>query len=276
MALTVHPNLVQGSEEWLAARRGMVTASTVGQLIATRTLGAAEYDCPACNTSAGDPCVSVAKGKAGAVLKNIHPDRAEYARQQNTTVIEPASGDYLRSLALLLAAERITGWSDPIRITDDMWRGIDDEPKARDVYSEHYAPVEQVGFMVEDKWGFQLGYSPDGLVGDDGLIEIKSRRSKTQLATILADEVPADNIAQLQCGLLVSGRQWIDYVSFCGGMPLFTKRVYPQPEWHAAIIQAAITFEETVTGMIRRYEHTTTGLPMTEREPEFTNTELKL
>lgn len=276
MTLTVHPNLVQGSEEWLAARRGMVTASTVGQLVSTRALGAADFDCPACNTSAGDPCVSIAKGKTGAVLKNMHPDRAEHARQQNITVVAPAESDYSRSLALLLAAERINGWTEPVRITDDMWRGIDDEPKARDLYAEHYAEVDEVGFMVEDQWGFQLGYSPDGLVGDDGLIEIKSRRSKTQLATILADSVPADNMAQLQCGLLVTGRKWIDYVSYSGGMPLYVKRVYPQPEWHTAIIQAVVLFEETVTSMVRRYTTATEGLPMTEREPEFTNTELKL
>jgi hypothetical protein len=81
--------------------------------------------------------------------------------------------------------------------------------------------------MVRDDWGFSLGYSPDGLVGDDGLIEVKCRRQKKHLQTILADEVPPENMAQLQCGLLVSGREWIDYVSYCGGMPMYVKRVYP-------------------------------------------------
>ena len=269
MALTVHPNLVQGSEEWLEQRRGLITASAVGQLITTRTLGAIEFDCPACSTSAGDPCVSVAKGKTGAVLKNMHPDRAEFARQQNTTVITPADGDYARNLTLVLAAERITGWSDPIRMTDDMIRGVEDEPFARAVYAEHYAPVEEVGFMTEDRFGFSIGYSPDGLVGEVGLIEIKSRRAKKQLETVLNDEVPEANMAQIQCGLLVSGREWCDYISFCGGMNLFVKRVYPKPEWQSAIIQAAIAFEETVTEMIRTYRARTSGKPMTERRVEL-------
>jgi hypothetical protein len=119
-----------------------------------------------------------------------------------------------------------------------MLRGIEDEPRAVEVYSEHFAPVTTVGFMVRDDWGFSIGYSPDGLVGDDGLIEVKSRRAKKHLTTILADEVPVENMAQLQCGLLVSGREWIDYVSYCGGMPLYVKRVEPDQRWFDAITAA--------------------------------------
>lgn len=263
MTLTIHPELVQGSDEWHDQRRGLITASAVGQLIAARKLAAIEYDCPACHVTAHEPCVS--KLKAGAVMKTLHPERGERAREENITVLEPATGDVARNLTLLLAAERITGWTDPTYISDDMWRGIDDEPKAREKYAEHHAPVTIAGFITEDRWGFTIGYSPDGLVGDDGLIEIKSRRSKVQLATVLADEVPAENMAQLQCGLLVSGRQWIDYVSYCGGMPLWVKRVYPQQEWFDAIEQAARAFEATVADMISRYRTSTAGLPLTER-----------
>jgi hypothetical protein len=67
--------------------------------------------------------------------------------------------------------------------------------------------------MRRDEDGWTLGYSPDGLVGDDGLIEIKAPRAKTHLRTILADEVPAHYMAQCQAGLLVTGRKWIDFVS---------------------------------------------------------------
>lgn len=189
--------------------------------------------------------------------------------------IKPASNPESRALTTLLAAERITGWTDPTWISDDMQRGIDDEPRARDKYAEHYAPVTEAGFMTEDRWGFKIGYSPDGLVGDDGLIEIKSRRAKTQLATILAEQVPLENMAQLQCGLLVSGRQWIDYVSFCGGMPLYVKRVTPQPKWFDAITAAATALEENITEMIRLYSDAATALHPTERSPLDT-LELKL
>lgn len=183
--------------------------------------------------------------------------------------IKPADNPESRGLAMLLAAERITGWTDPTFTSDDMWRGIEDEPKARAKYAEHYAPVAEAGFMVEDRWGFQIGYSPDGLVGDDGLIEVKSRRSKSQLATILADQVPAENMAQLQCGLLVSGRKWIDYVSYCGGMPLYVTRVYPIEAWHEAILNAVSAFEEVVADIVRTYNASIEGLHMTDRPAEL-------
>lgn len=227
MSLVVHPELIQGTDEWMDVRRGIVTASVVGKLITPKT-------------------------------------------------IRPADNPESRNLTMLLAAERITGWTDPTFVSDDMLRGIDDEPVARDKYSEHYAPVTECGFMTEDKWGHRIGYSPDGLVGDDGLIEIKSRRAKVQLATILADDLPLENLAQLQCGLLVSGRKWCDYVSYCGGMPLYVKRVLPDTKWFNAICEAVAKFEENAAEIISNYRGSIDGLHMTEREPEYTNTELKL
>lgn len=182
-----------------------------------------------------------------------------------TKTVQPAKNDASRSLVALLVAERITGWTDPTYLGDDMLRGIEDEPLAVDKYSEHFAPVTTSGFMVRDDWGFRIGYSPDGLVGDDGLIEVKSRRPKKHLQTILAGEPPAENMAQLQCGLLVSGRKWIDYVSYCGGMPLWVKRVLPDERWHTAIVAAVSAVEETAAQMVQQYEAATVGLPSTER-----------
>ena len=216
MSLEIFTELAQGSDEWLAARCGIVTASVVGQLITPKT-------------------------------------------------VKPAANDTSRALHAHLAAERITGFVEPVFANADMERGNLDEPYARDLYSEHYAEATEVGFMVRDDWGFRLGYSPDGLVGDDGLIEIKSRRQKKHLATILADEVPLENLAQCQAGLLVSGREWLDYVSYCGGMPLYVKRVLPDPKWHEAIIEAVKAFEESAAFMIGAYEVETANMPATER-----------
>jgi predicted phage-related endonuclease len=119
--------------------------------------------------------------------------------------------------------------------------------------------------MVRREPTWTLGYSPDGLVGDDGLIEVKSRAAKKQLSTILADEVPAENVAQCQAGLLVSGREWLDYVSFCAGMPLYRKRVYPDQRWFDSIVEAVEQFEEAASAMIARYEAVTLEMPLTER-----------
>jgi hypothetical protein len=219
MSLIELSDLIQGSDEWLEQRRGIVTASVVGKLL--------------------------------------------------TTTGRVAANDYSRALTTLLVAERITGWTDPQFVSDAMLRGQEDEPRAVEVYSEHFAPVTTTGFMVREEADWKLGYSPDGLVGDDGLIEVKSRAAKKQLSTFLADEVPAENMAQCQAGLLVSGREWLDYVSFCGGMPLYRKRVYPDQRWFDAIVEAVKQFEATATAMIARYEAVTIGLPMTERVIEM-------
>jgi len=216
ISLQVFNDIEQGTDEWHAVRRGIITASVVGLLITPKT-------------------------------------------------IKPAINDTSRGLTGTLVAERITGLTEPMQMNADMERGTLDEPFARDLYSEHFAPVAEVGFMVRDDWGFRIGYSPDGLVGDDGLIEIKSRRQKKHLATILADEVPLENVAQCQAGLLVSGRAWLDYVSYCGGMPLYVKRVYPDMRWFHAIQVAVEAFEDSAAQMIKNYGINTSGRPATER-----------
>ena len=216
MTLTPYAELEQGSESWLAARCGLLTASTIGRLITPTTLKVADNE-----TS--------------------------------------------RGLTLQLAAERITGHVDFVYPTADMQRGTDDEPFARDAYAANFAPVEPVGFMVRETGGYKIGYSPDGLVGADGLIEIKSRRPKEHLKTVLKGLPPLENVAQLQAGLLVSGREWIDYVSFSAGLPLWVKRVYPDQRWTGAIHAAAETFEINVTNIVNNFTTATNGLPATER-----------
>jgi hypothetical protein len=218
--LTVYEELEQGTDEWLQARCGIVTASVVGQLITTKT-------------------------------------------------VKPANNDTSRGLTASLVAERITGHVEPTFPTRAMERGTLDEPYAREKYAEHYAPVDEIGFMVRDDWDFRIGYSPDGLVDDDGLIEIKSRDQKIQLNTILADAVPAANMAQLQCGLLVSGREWIDYVSYSGGMPLYVKRVTADARWVMAILGAVEAFEHNANAAMGDYLRATEHLHPTERIDHF-------
>lgn len=213
--LTIHTDLVQGTDEWHQARCGIVTASVAGKLL--------------------------------------------------TPTLKVADNETSRGLIHTLVAERLTGYVDDTYSGGDMWRGHMDEPLARDLYGEHRAPVDEVGFMVRDDWGFRIGYSPDGLVGDEGQVEIKSRLQKLHLRTILEGRVPGEYMAQIQCGLLVSGRAWCDYVSYCGGMPLWIKRVTPDPSWHAAIVAAVESFEYSAGLMADRYQQLTAGLPATER-----------
>jgi hypothetical protein len=215
MTLAIH-DVEQGSQEWLDLRCGLLTASTIGQLISPKT-------------------------------------------------IKPASNDTSRALTTHLVAERITGYVEPTFVSADMERGNMDEPVARELYSEHYAPAVQVGFMTNEFNGHRIGYSPDGLVGDNGLIEIKSRRQKKHLQTILDDAVPPENMAQIQTGLLVTGRDWLDYVSYCGGMPLYVKRVQPDARWFDALKSALDQFETTAATMLAAYPTAIAGAPKTER-----------
>lgn len=270
MTLQTLPALVQGTDEWFDQRRGMVTASVVGQLLTTRKLSAIDYDCPDCTGVKGGPCMSV-RGSEPKPIKTMHPARAEHARTQpSSTVIEPASNDQSRSLTMLLAAERITGYTHPSFINNDMIRGIDHEPIARDYYANYIGQeVTEIGFMKLERDGIRIGCSPDGLVGDDGMCEIKCPRQHTHMQTVVSGAVPAEYIPQLQCALLVSGRKWIDFVSFVGGMRLHVRRVYPDPKWQTAIIAAVRKFEDAAKEMVRLYDEESAGMPMTERVPEF-------
>lgn len=183
--------------------------------------------------------------------------------------LKPANNDTSRAMTAQLVAERITGWTEESYANAAMQRGTFDEPYARDEYSKHYAPVTECGFMVRTFGTHKIGYSPDGLVGEDGLLEIKSRDPKIQLATILDDVVPLENLAQIQTGLLVSGRSWCDYVSYRGGMPLYVKRVFPDTGWRVAILEALETFENNAAELTRRYLEAIVNLPMTERVEAF-------
>jgi predicted phage-related endonuclease len=155
-----------------------------------------------------------------------------------------------------LLGQRITRHVEERYISEDMLRGMEDEIEARSLYNERYATVQEVGFITNDKWGFTLGYSPDGLVGTDGLIECKSRRQKYQVQTITDHAMPDDYLMQVQTGLLVSEREWLDFVSFSAGLPMLTIRVEPIPNVQAAILDAAYAFEKRMAEKMDQYRGT--------------------
>jgi len=183
-----------------------------------------------------------------------------------TPTLKVAENETSRGLVATLVAERITGYTEPSFMNDDMMRGVLHEPIARDKYAEHNSvTVDETGFLVRiDLAGHELGASPDGLVGDDGGIEVKCPRAKTHISTIVADKVPGQYMAQIQTCLLVSGRDWWDFVSFCAGLPLFIKRVHPDPAWAEAIVSALLAFEESAADLAANYRAAAAGLPATE------------
>ena len=128
-----------------------------------------------------------------------------------------------------LIAERLTGVPAESYTNAAMQHGVETEPEARAAY-EFYkgATVEQVAFVPHPKIE-QAGCSPDGLLGSDGLIEIKCPNTATHLETLLGKSVPGKYEAQIQFQLACTGRAYCDFVSYDPRMPehmrLFVKRM---------------------------------------------------
>lgn len=197
---------------------------------------------------------------------------SELDRVMTPGTLKPANNDKTRQHVYELAAQRINQYVEPSYIGDNMLRGWADEIKARDLYSANYEPVQEIGGMVRDFGAFKLWCSPDGLVGDDGGIEVKSRIQKYQLQTIASNEVPSEYVLQIQAALLVSGREWWDFISYSGGMPMWVIRVLPDQVVQEAIITACTEFEKRVQRVIQEYHERVIdlgdGVIMTEREIE--------
>ena len=174
-----------------------------------------------------------------------------------TPTLKVAANEKERAHMWELLAQRLTKHVEPRYISDDMLRGQEDEIEAVALYAKTYEPVERVGFITNDRWGFTVGYSPDALVGDDGLVECKSRGQKYQIQTIAdyvsADKIDPDFAIQVQTGLMVSERKWCDLISFCGGLPMATVRVYPDEKIQAAILEAVTAFEARLAAAHQRY-----------------------
>lgn len=132
-----------------------------------------------------------------------------------------------------LVTERLTGQSQDFYTNADMQRGIEVEPVARAAYQASNELVDEVGFIKHPTilW---FGASPDGLVGSDGLVEIKCPRSTTHLDYIQAKKPPQKYIPQMLAQLSCTGRKWVDFVSFDNRFPehlqLFVVRFQPSAE----------------------------------------------
>lgn len=131
-------------------------------------------------------------------------------------------GLYMRKLA----AERLTGLREESYKNDFMEAGSETEAEARKYYETvNDCEVEQVGFVMRDD---DVGGSPDGLVGKEGLIEIKCPLSSTHIEIILSGKMPALHIPQVQGLMWVTERKWCNFVSYDPKMlsqPIFVVRV---------------------------------------------------
>lgn len=188
-------NHEQGSDEWHAARCGILTASVMSCLLVDGK-GVAGFGAGALtlmNELIGERFTGEAAGKFGG---NGHTER-----------------------------------------------GHELEPQARAFVSERLGvEIVNVGIILNHG----CGYSPDGLIGNDGLIEIKTKLPKLQVDVILDGVIPKDHVVQCQVGLWISERDHIDFASFWPGMPLFHKRAGRDEAMIRKLAERAKTFYEVM------------------------------
>ena len=141
-----------------------------------------------------------------------------------------------------LIGERITGEAaDPFTGNRHTERGHELEGAARILYEDREdVKTTQVGIILNHG----IGYSPDSLVAEEGLTEIKTKLPKLQVEVILGNEIPKEHIPQCQGGLWVSEREWIDFVCYWPGMPMFVKRAYRDEAMIRKLKERVKTFYE--------------------------------
>lgn len=174
-------------------------------------------------------------------VKDILPgSRGKYLAARETYKVE-------------LVCERLSNATPYAIETAAMRRGTDLEPEAISAYEfDTGLSVEPVGFVPHPGIS-DCGASPDGLVGDDGVIEVKCPDSmsntKTHVTTLLTGEVPKEHIPQIQTVLAVTGRAWCDFISYDPRMvhpdlQFFCRRVERDDEMILAIEKEIVTFAE--------------------------------
>lgn len=161
-----------------------------------------------------------------------------------------------------LIAERLTGVPAEGYTNAAMQWGTDQEPAARMAYEFYWnEDVAEVGFVPHSTIG-ETGASPDGLVGSDGLVEIKCPNTATHIETLLKGAVPSKYITQMMWQMACTGRQWCDFVSFDPRLPesmqLFVKRVDRDDAVIAELEAEVVVFlnevRSTVIQLRKRYD----------------------
>jgi putative phage-type endonuclease len=161
-----------------------------------------------------------------------------------------------KNYALELALERITGARQEGYTNAAMQRGTDMEPIARAAYEALTGElVEEVG-LIDHPTILMTGASPDGLVGKDGLLEIKVPNSATHLDTLTSQKADPQYMPQMQWQLACTGRQWCDFVSYDERFPehlrLFVHRVRRDDDYIAELEAEVASFLKEVDGLVEQ------------------------
>lgn len=169
------------------------------------------------------------------------------------SVLAKGEGKTRRAYMLRLIGERLTGECAETYTNGHMERGKEMEAEARNVYSFlHDVEPELVGFLRNgDK-----GASPDSLVGDVGLLEVKTKLPHLQVEVLLGDRLPPEHVAQVQGALWVAEREWLDFVSYWPKLPVFIKRVYRDEPYITKLAAEVAAFNDEMLGLLEKLSPT--------------------
>ena len=187
-----------------------------------------------------------------ARLGKVTASRVNDVMAKTKTGYSASRDSYMTQLVL----ERITQTKAESYTSAAMMHGVEQEPFARAAYeAAQGVMVEEVGFIPHPTIDM-AGASPDGLVGDDGLVEVKCPESKGMLETLLTKKVPAKYFAQMQFQLSCTGRQWADYVVFDPRMPpkaqLFVTRIPRDNEFITEMEAEIVKFLAEVDSQVQQ------------------------
>lgn len=165
-------------------------------------------------------------------------------------ILAKGEGKTRRAYLLKLAGESITGELADSFGNAHTERGHAMEPDARNLYAfDHDVEPQLVGFMRRGR----VGASPDSLIGDDGLLEIKTKLPHLQLDVLDKGKLPSEHVAQVQGQLWVSGRAYCDFVSYWPRLPLFCVRVERDEKYIETLSQAVADFLGELDTYIARF-----------------------
>lgn len=187
----------QGSDEWIAARLGIPSASMYGKIITTQ---------------------------------------GKWSTQADTYINQ-------------LVAEKLTGEQTPFYQNEHMARGTELEPDARKMYEFiKDVEVQEVGFCLHD--ALEAGASPDGLIGEDGGLEIKCPAPATHVEYLRGGKLPSKYKQQVMGCLWITGREWWDFMSYHPSMKPLIVRVERDEDYiaelEACVSKAVELIEENV------------------------------
>lgn len=157
-----------------------------------------------------------------------------------------------RKYMLTLLGERMTGEVVEGYSNGHMERGKLMEAEARDLYQFRTGnELRLAGIFVNDEIG--AGASPDSVIAEDGLVEVKTKLPHLQLELLLTGGLPPEHKAQVQGQMLVTGRQWVDFVSYWPKLPIHIVRVERDDAYLTTLAQAIADFNGELGALMSQF-----------------------